>query len=68
MDQITTVENAYWELGSARATCTVVVTRNEEGPNLQIKIVDEEAGAVGLDESRAYFHRAREEYVQFQFP
>jgi hypothetical protein len=32
------------ELGSALATCNVVVARDEGGPNIRIQIVDEEAG------------------------
>lgn len=32
------------ELGSVHATCTAVVTRDEEAPNLHIRFADEEAG------------------------
>jgi hypothetical protein len=32
------------DLGSARATCSVVVSREGEGPSVAIKIVDDEAG------------------------
>jgi hypothetical protein len=33
------------ELGSASSTCNAVVTRDEEAPRLEIRVVDEEAGS-----------------------